>query len=179
MTTSPEGSDQVALEPPSEVTEALPPSGEETSLTVLDPTTGEVLDLSSPNETLGAWLSEAREWKSRLGEAVRMVEAELNRRMDTDCSWTLHAEGMDIQGSAPGRTTYDAEELDAGLAVLEEKKLISPKARRAAVEQVTTLKLRKSGVNALLKIEGEVSELVRSLEKPDPKPRRVSVKVKP
>lgn len=142
---------------------------------VLNPTTGEILDLDSPSDELGRWLLEAREWERRLREAKNAVVEELHRRMDAEASWTIHTPDFDLRGESPDRVEYDPERLRSTLAGLAKAGAISEGAAEAALKEEVTYKPRCQGINALLKLGGEVAEQVELCRIPVERARRVSI----
>lgn len=143
----------------------------------LNPATGEVIDLAGASDgQLAESLASVRDYESRLRTFKSEVSDELTRRLDKLCKWTLEVDGFKVVGQSPNRTDYDVEQLGHALSGLMASGVISEEAAKAAVEAEVKLKVKKAGINALLKLGGEVAEAVKACEVPVTTPRRISVK---
>lgn len=141
-----------------------------------NPLSGEVLTLGSPSEALGDYLADLRELESVLREHKRVVQRELLSRMDHSVSWTIRAEGLKITGTSPAPVEeWDGFELRSELLKLVGDGLLAIEAVDAAVEIVRTYKTHKTGINALKKLGGPVSDTIESLKREVEKERYVSV----
>lgn len=144
---------------------------------VLNPRTGEVVDLTADTAELAAYLADVRQWeRDFLRGCKRAVELELIRRMDRDAKYTLRAGGLEITGDGPGRVKYEEEVLRAQLRPLVQQDIISQDAMNAAVKEVVTYQVMARGVNALKKLGGPVAEAVAAATRLSDDPRRVQVK---
>ena len=84
--------------------------------TVLDRTTGELIDLAEVStDRLGAFLASTRELESELRAAKAEVSREVHRRMDAEAKWTVRAGPYKLSGQSPDRSEYDGEELARAL----------------------------------------------------------------
>lgn len=140
------------------------------------PGTGEVVDLAGPTDDLARVLAEIREHEQELRTLKSILAEEVHRRMDTEAKWTQRTEHFEVKGESPERVEYDPEALSKTLDDLLEVGAISLGAADAALEEVTTYKPRVRGLNALIKLGGEVRERVEACQRPVDKPRRLSVK---
>lgn len=141
-----------------------------------NPVTGEVLTLASPDEDLGGYLEDLREFESLLREHKALVNRELLARLDKRRNWTLHLEGG-LKLSAPSDEPdekWDAAGLYQALCELADEELITMEAVNAAVEMITVFKVRKTGINALRK-NPRLAETVNRFCEPSEKKRYVSV----
>lgn len=137
------------------------------------PGTGEVIDVRAAETSV---LAEALDYltgiKQMEASARRIIADEVLRRQDADASWTTPAGGYVLTGQSPAREEYDG----AALAVALEQLDISSAAKLAACEPVVAWKPKRAGINALLKLGGEVADAVRSCAVTVDKPRQVRVK---
>lgn len=145
---------------------------------VANPMTGEALELSASEEDLAAAFDAAKEMESRLKEYRGQISSELLRRMDAEATWTLRAGSYKMEGESPDRFDYDAEKLLPELTALVKAGKITPGAAHDALERPKApLKAKKRGINALLKLGGEVKEAIERCKVPVEKSRSVSVKI--
>jgi hypothetical protein len=144
---------------------------------VLIPYTGETVDLASSPDKLAAVLYEIRDLESRLREAKGELTEELLKRMDANARWSDRFGEFQVTGKSPEPTTeYDGERLFDALRALHDQGHISLEAAEAALEKETTYKPRKRGINALLKLGGEVAEAIKDCEvEAEPKRRYLKV----
>lgn len=143
---------------------------------VLNPATGELLDLKSASGVaLGEGLEAVRDFEARLRETKSAISEELHERMDANASWTLHTPDFDLRGESPDRTDYDTDKLINALDELCEQGYVSRAAYEAAVKEEVTYKPQRRGIQALLKLGGEVAERILSCQVPVERPRRVSI----
>jgi len=147
--------------------------------TVLDRTTGELIDLAEVStDRLGAFLASTRELEAELRAAKAEVSREVHRRMDAEARWTVRAGPYKLSGQSPDRSEYDGEELARALRRLVRRGLITREAAANACERVVSHRPRKQGIAALLKLGGEVAEAIRPCERAVESERRVSVSVR-
>lgn len=140
------------------------------------PITGEAIDLDGPLEDIARVYREVQDVEQELRTLKQILSREVHDRMDKQARWTERVGGLEVRGEGPNRTEFDPDALRKALLDLEELDLISESAAAAALEVVVTLKPRKAGISALLKIPGEVSERVKACERVVEKPRRLTVK---
>ena len=151
---------------------------ERPSTPVLNPSTGELIDLGSPTDVLVRARMDAKEMVSMLMEYQRALDREVVDRMDDECVWTVHADGLvaSAQSSAPVEK-IDAEGLYKDLWNLVPDSLSSGAVDRA-IELVPSYKISKRGLDALRKAGGVVLEVIeRHTTRERPVDRRVTVKV--
>lgn len=110
-------------------------------LTVLDRTTGEVIDLATaPTATLAEFCSNLANLRSELSDAERAVHDALLDRMDLAASWTMREGCYEIKAPSPaaGSESYDPAILERELRKLIEEGVIGEEAAdRACVRRVT------------------------------------------
>lgn len=145
---------------------------------IIHPATAEIIPLDGPTDQLAEALLNIRNLEADLRSVKQQIGDELHRRMDREGKWTVHLPDMDVTGQAPSRVEYDAEGLAFRLQALVNRGVITEAAQVAAVEPHTSWKVRKQGVNALLKLGGEVAEEIRATERPVEAPRRISISTK-
>jgi hypothetical protein len=145
-------------------------------LTVI-PFTGEAVDLATAEiGDLAKLLADVKDYQSRLSEAKSLLSQEVLRRQDQAAKWTTPAGGYVLKGSSPAPVEeFDALALREDLLGLVDEDALSIEAVDAAVETVVTYKARKSGVNALRKLGGVVSQIVDRHARPIEKARYVSI----
>lgn len=125
---------------------------------VVVPGTGEAIALNAPSEALAQALDEVRELERELRVAKQAVGAELLRRMDTQAKWTMRTDNYEVRGESPApRTEYDVEQLMEVLDGLVNEGLLSSTAASAATTTTVSYRVSQRGVNALLKLGGEVA----------------------
>lgn len=144
-------------------------------ITVANPATGVVVELAGPTDMLAAAIDECRDIENRLRDFKRMIADEILRRMDHEGTWTARVGHFKVSGDGPRGDTYDGERLWKALEPLVADDRIAVAARLKAVEPETTYKVKKAGVNALLKLGPEVVEAVKSAAEQNLKPRGVRV----
>lgn len=148
----------------------------EQSVSLIHPQTGEILDLAAAeNAQIASWIESVKEWEVNARGAKQLASEEIHRRMDRAACWTLRDGDYEIKGQSPDRTEYLIDSLQVALRNLIAEGLITEEAAQAAVKREVTYKPAKRGINALLKIGGEVAEAIRACEVPDERPRRVSI----
>lgn len=133
----------------------------ELALTV-NPFTGEALDLQTAGvDDLARFLDDIKDYRSRLNELKNLIDREVLRRQDQNAAWTTRAGGYVLKGSSPAPgEEYDALALRSELLGLVDEGALSIEAVDAAVETVVAYKVRKTGVNALLKLGGVVAQII-------------------
>lgn len=141
------------------------------------PATGELISLDAPTDILAHVLEHIREIESDLRDAKRTLSAELHARMDVEAQWTVQAGKFKLTGQSPeSGVSYDPYKLTEALAPFLASGAVTPQALNAAVERITTYKVRIAGVNALKRLGGEVRKAIEAVaEHRDPSDRRVSV----
>ena len=66
----------------------------------MNPTTGELLSLASPDGDLGRYLADIRDLEGQIREH-EIVTRELLSRMDRAASWTVYDAGLKLSGASP------------------------------------------------------------------------------
>lgn len=145
-------------------------------VTLVHPDTGELVPIDAPDEQLADVLDAIRQWESVARAAKALISAELHARMDTNACWTRRAGRYEIKGQSPGGVEWDVDALSDALGNLVCDGLITAEASDAALERVVTLKPRARGLNALLKIDGQVRDAVEACRVEVHKDRRISLK---
>lgn len=143
----------------------------------VNPISGEVLTLAAHDEDLGRYLSDVREYESMIREAKRTVNRELLSRLDRRAKWTVHLPGG-LKLSAPSpkpEESWDGAELRAELLSFVDAGTLSIEAVDSAVEQVVSFKPRKTGINALRALGGDIAAVIDRLVTKAEKDRYVSV----
>ena len=138
------------------------------------PGTGEVVDLTEP-EQVGRALAEIRDMQTELRTATTVLSAAAHEIMDRRLEWTLHLPGVKLQGKPPKQTTYDVDQLRATLADCVEQGLLTEDAAGQAIREKVKYEPAKSGIKKLRGLGGEVEERVAACERPDDRPRYVTV----
>jgi hypothetical protein len=156
---------------------------------VVDPATGELCALADLPDAalvrvLGLIQFHIDGHLSALFEAKRYLGGEAVERMDRGGKWTMHAEGVEVRAPSPtaGTVEWDAVLLERILDELIEQGVLDRAAKGRAVRQEIVLKVDKRGVDALLKIGGEVAARInaaRSIKPPMDGARKVQVRVDP
>ncbi len=143
---------------------------------VVHPVTGEMLDLSDTTDILAGALDDVRNLEGDLRDFKSALTRELLRRMDYHHTHTAILRGFGkVSGDAPRKPDYNAKVLREGLQPLVPA-VLPQEAVDAAVERVTDWKVRKAGVNALLRVpDRRVLAAVQAAEVPSTKPRAVRV----
>lgn len=145
---------------------------------LIERNTGEVVPLTAATTAHIAEIRDyVRDLESQLREAKHLLDAEVVKRMDLACSWTLR-DGPWVL-TAPATDTvevYDGHALRTDLEGLVGDGLIAQEAVDAAVEVLVEYKPRVAGIKALLKRGGAVAEIVDAHRTTAQRDRRVSVK---
>lgn len=150
------------------------------AVTLVNPATGEMFALVDAGDAkLGEYLQAVREWESMARLAKQVVSAEIHRRMDAEASWTRRDGPIELVGQSPDRVEYPVDEMRAVLRELAGEGLISDRAARGALKREVVFTVSKRGVNALLKIGGEVAERIKAVGREPAQARRVTVKGPP
>jgi hypothetical protein len=149
-----------------------------TSIQLVNPSTGELVELDGPTETLAHFLADMREHESLCKEAKALVNREMLNRLDRQAKWTLYV--GDLKLSSPSKEQEEVEEFDGpalheALYALVDEGLITVEAADAAVETVTSYVPKKAGIKQLRKLGGRVAEVVAEHATKVPKSRYVSV----
>jgi hypothetical protein len=171
--------ESIDVAPPGARTEIIQ-RPEPASPVIVNPATGEALSLRDPTNVLADALTAARELEIRLGGFKRDLQDEILRRMDHERTYTAHLPGrLKLTGDGPRKPDYDGERLYKALEPLVPA-VISSRARDNAVETTTAYKVKKAGINALLKVEDDrVIAAVKGAEVQNTKPRGVRVTPEP
>lgn|SRR5512146_113894 len=140
--------------------------------------TGELLDIREADaNTLGRLLVQLRSIKDQLEGVKHLVDEEIVARMDRNAEWTMHVGGIKLTAPGPDQTEFKGDLLRANLLPLVESGKISASALEAAVEEVIDYKPRKRGINALLKLGGQIAKAVRHAEVPKDSRRNVRFEI--
>lgn len=122
------------------------------SKALVQPATGEVIDLRAPSVDLAIALDQVRDLESKLREVKGEVGGELLRRMDQAREWTMREGDYELRAPSDApKEEWDVDRLVVVLTDLVDKQLITSSAMDAAVEQVIEWKPRAKGLNALRK----------------------------
>lgn len=151
---------------------------EEGRPSLVDPVTGEIWPLRAlPDDGLVTLLLRLRELRTTLNEALDAVGETLIGRMDARATWTLNAAGTTLRSRSPEpQVTWNAEALRVDLMKLRRKGLIDAEAIEGAIKVVPkSYEPRKAGIVKLLKLGGEVAEVVNRHQIEVTEKRRVSV----
>jgi hypothetical protein len=151
------------------------------------PLTGEVIDLvKASDEDLAGFLDGLDSDRNVIQEAKRIVAAEAIRRMDRNVEWTLRAGPYQLSTRSPEATTrygpkqkrewYDGMGLRSDLLALVDEGVLTIEAVDAACEVEVICRVKTGGVNKLLKLGGEVAQVVQRHAYPEEPSRYVSVK---
>lgn len=148
-------------------------------VTLIDPSTGEALDLATATTgQLAAYRDHVRDWETVARQAKKLTDGELLRRMDARNEHTMYEGGYKITAPASEeKTEYDSarlRELLLGLAADPEVNL-DPEAVEDAVQTVVTYKARKAKVEGLRKRGGMIADVIEECSQVVGVERRVSV----
>jgi hypothetical protein len=152
------------------------PHGEVGEVSVVNPTTGELVDLrnAEPDE-IAAALEGIRDWENSARTAKQLISAEIHARMDRSASWTLRAGDYELRGQSPDRSGWDVNRLREVLYDLVGTGAITPEAADEAVKAEVKYSVSKRGLNALLKLGGDIAAALRACEVEDTRPRRLTL----
>lgn len=149
-------------------------SGETVEL--VNPSTGELLSLrDAQSGQLAEFIEAVREWEANARLAKAVVSGELHRRMDAEAKWTLRDGPYEIVGQSPNRVEYDVERLRTTLKELVEGEQITLEAAQAALKREVTFKPAKRGIDALLKLGGDVKKRIEACGHPPTRGRTVKL----
>lgn len=140
---------------------------------VVNPATGEALDLTVATNLLGMAIEDAKAMEAALRSYKREIADELLRRMDRETTYTYRGGGLKITGDGPREPDYDGDKLHEALKPHVAAGTISREASEAAAKP--TFKPMKGGIKKLVKLGGDVAAAVKTAEVPNNKPRGVSV----
>jgi hypothetical protein len=147
-------------------------------LAIVDPDSGEALALRDASlGALARWRRRVREVEQLLGEAKRIADDEVLRRMDERAEWTLREDGLALSAPSPnaakGVEWTDVRALREELAFLG----VAREAIDRAFEPVTEYRPRARGIDRLRKLNrADVDEVLDRHASEVERPRRVSVK---
>lgn len=162
---------------------ALTGVGATGEVTLTNPSTGDSVALSDATvDQLADYKLAVAEWQDAAKAAQQMADGEILRRMDKQAKWTIHTPFGILTGRSPAdvRTIDDPQGLRDALLELEAQGLLSTEAVEAAISQPPPkpqpLKVAVSGIDALLKIGGQVAETVERFSRMVPPDRKVTRK---
>lgn len=146
-------------------------------ITVTNPITGEVLELSAPTPDLAQFIADVRDAESMLGEAKRYVSAEIIARLDKGASRKQRLEnGLEISAPSPQPLEeFDAAGLHEALQQLAIEGVIYETVASEAVVPVIEYKVQRRVVNGLRKLGGRVEETINRFVTKVEKDRYVKV----
>lgn len=154
------------------------PTSTSTALEVLDPTTGEVIDLASaPTDELAVVLDKIKAHTDAVTDFRRDVADEMLRRMDKRGVWTVHLGGVKVTGASPAAVEY--ENIGAmwrKLRALVHAGELEEDAIDDAVTTKTEWTVKARGINALKKLPA-ARAIIEAHERPSSKRRAVRVEV--
>lgn len=153
------------------------PTQTSTELEVLNPTTGEVLDLASAStDELAAVLDKLKSFTEAVTDFRRDVTDEVLRRMDKRGLWTVHLGGVKVTGASPAAVEY--EDLPGLWRKLQA--LVPDVLEAGAIDDALTTKTewttKAKGINALKKLPAAAA-IIAEHERPSSKRRSVRVEV--
>lgn len=151
--------------------------GEVVQMTLV-PWTGEVIVLrDATNAQLAEALDEVRRFEAeQLKGLKRDLQDEILMRMDHEASWTIRLEsGVTLTGDGPNRSEWDVPSLQGVLSALEDEGLVSHEAAAKGIREKVTYEAAAAGLNALLKLGGEVRARIEACRLPSSRPRSVRV----
>lgn len=144
----------------------------------LVPWTGEVIVLRDASDAqLAEALDEVRRFEvEQLKGLKRDLQDEILARMDLNASWTIRLEsGVTLTGDGPNRSEWDVPSLRGVLRTLAKEGLISKEAAAKGIRRKVTYEAAAAGLNALLKLGGDVEARVTACRLESAKPRSVRV----
>lgn len=156
-------------------------NGELVTRTVINPATGELLDLvpATPLERLAEARDAVKTRVSELYEIAHLLDEEIARRADHEGTGTLHAAGYTLTVPKPTKTAWDAHELGLALEALVNEGRISRGKAQRALETVVTFKPVAKELNQLLAHADQVvRESVEVCQRVVEQDRRVTVKTR-
>lgn len=138
--------------------------------------TGHIVNLDGPTAELGRAIRDTQELKQRLDAFRTELSIELLQRMDRAAKWTHEEDGVKVSSSSPNQMTYDPVQLASTLTTLVSSGAIDEEAAHGCIEMVP--KVKKAGINAVLKLGGKIEEAVKACATPSTRPRAVKVEVR-
>lgn len=143
---------------------------------VVNPVTGEAIDLAGPPADIARTLADIRDLESRLREAKTVLTDALLTVMDRERSWTLEVDGFKATGQSDAlKASYDVNGLVIALDELVNDGTITPDARERAIEATVSYRVKHAGITALLKNPQLAARLEEHITLAPPEQRRVSV----
>lgn len=129
---------------------------------VVNPATGEVLDLTAPTVDLARALADMRDLETAWRDVKTTVTAELLSRLDRNGAWTQRLDaGFTIKAPSPEPVEeFDAAALHDALSQLVDEGVITVDAMDRAIETIVTYKPRVAGLKALRKLGGRVADTI-------------------
>ncbi len=170
-------------EPIDEPIDAEPPGAEVVAIDavaevieIVNPATGQAIDLNATTDVVAGALDDVRALEGRLRDYKSELTKELLRRMDYARTWAAHLRGFGkVSGDAPRAPDYDGKILRSRLMALVPE-VLSKEAVDEAVELVMEHKVKKVGVNNLLKVPDErVADALVAAAVQNTKPRAVRI----
>lgn len=129
----------------------------------LDPVTGELVTADAPYETVAALVVHIRETESLLRGMKAEASERLIAEMDREAKWSGRLGDFVISTRSPAPVIeYDADLLYDVLCELRDGGKITAQAVDNAIKETVSRKAMRSGVNALLKLGGEIAEEIRA-----------------
>lgn len=150
-----------------------------TTVPLLHPLTGEVLDLeTAPLADVARFLDEIRQIEGQLRDLKKLVSDHVLAGMDRSASWTLRAGPYQLRSSSPARKAeYDAAGLHAALLALVDEGALDRSAVESAVTETVEYKASARGINALNKLGGIIADTITQYRSEVEKTRYVTVQV--
>lgn len=143
---------------------------------VMDPLTGELVELDAPLEVLAQAIDDVNQRISMLKAFKGDIDVEILARMDHNGLWTEHAGEWKIKSVSPDRTEVDAERVAQCLRpFVNVPGGISEKAYEQAVWSEEIWKSDRRVLNRLKKLGGKIKAAVVECEVPVKGKRYVQV----
>lgn len=153
-----------------------------TSREIVNPATGELVNLDGPTDVLAGQLADIRELEAHLREVKRAFTAEVVARMDKAVErgeskgWTVRVGPWTLKAPSPAPTVeYDVEALRHALDLLAEVDAIGDEAVDSALIPTITYKVNRTALNALAKVNKHVAAAIAEHSREVQKDRRVTV----
>ena len=148
------------------------------SIPIVNPATGEIVELDAPTDVLAGALEEIRDLEGRLRDLKSAIGREVMGRMDEARQWTLELpDGRKVSAPSPEPSVeFDGEALWNGLHSLARDCKLSDELIASVVTEERVYKVSRQGANRLLKGGGQPAKMVERCKVEVPKRRYVSVK---
>lgn len=137
----------------------IDPSG---ALTIVE-LSGEMVPIQEASDVaLGRWLATYKDARELMAEAKREIDVEFVRRCDYNATQHLDIDGIGrVTVDGPGEEeVWDTNDLRSCLRKLVAEGEISELAARAALEKVTSWKVKALGIKNLRKLGGYVQQSI-------------------